>query len=49
MAGPTMQEIEARKAEKRVNAYLSGGSGPVLLSRAFVAGFMIVIRLILSL
>ena len=47
MARPTKQEIEARKANKRINIYLAGGSRPVLISRAVVGGFLIAIRVVL--
>ena len=41
MVRPTIQEIEARKAAKRIDVYLAGGSRLVLISRAIVAGIMI--------
>jgi hypothetical protein len=44
---PTKQEIEAREANRRINAYLSGGSRLVLISRAVVGGLIIVIMVVL--
>ncbi len=47
MAQPTQQEIEARKAGKRVKDCIAGGSRLVLISRAVVGGLIIVIRIVL--
>ena len=47
MDRPTKQEIEPRKANKRIHAYLTGGSRPVLISRAIVGVLLIVISVIL--
>jgi hypothetical protein len=47
MAGPTIQEIEARKARERINAYLTGCSGLALISRAIIAGLLLVILITL--
>lgn len=40
MARRTIQETEARKANRRINVYLAGGSRLVLGSRAIVAGIV---------
>ncbi len=47
MDRPARQEIELRKANKRIHAYLAGGSRPVLISRAVVGALIVVIRIIL--
>ncbi len=47
MNQPKRQGIEARKANRRIHAYLTGGSRPVLISRAIVGALLIVISLIL--
>ncbi len=44
---PTNYEIEARKANKRINVYLAGGSRLVLVSRGIVGGLLIVILVVL--
>ncbi len=44
---PTNYEIEVRKANKRINIYLAGGSRLVLVSRGIVGGFLIVILVVL--
>ena len=43
----TKQETEPRKANKRINAYLAGGSRPVLISRGVVGVLLIVIWVVL--
>ncbi len=47
MGQPTQQEIEARKASKRVKDYIAGGSRLVLISRPVVGGLIIVIWIVL--
>ena len=47
MNRPTMQEIEAYKANARIKFYLAGGSLPVFISRGIVGGIVIVISLLL--
>ncbi len=46
-AQPTQEEIEVRKAQKRIDVYIAGGSRPVLISRGIVGGFLIVIWVVL--
>ncbi len=43
----TKQEIEPLKANKRINAYLAGGSRPVLISRGIVGGLLLLICVVL--
>lgn len=46
MDQPTRQEIERNEGNRRIHAYLNGGSLPVLISRAIVAIVIAVISAI---
>ena len=46
-ARPTQQEIEVRKAQKRIDDYIAGGSRPVLISRGIIGGFLVVMWVVL--
>ena len=43
----TKQEIEAYKANQRIQYYLAGGSRPVFISRGILAGILLVIWVVL--
>ena len=47
MGRPMKQETEARKANQRISYYLAGGSRLVYVSRAILAGILIVIWIVL--
>jgi hypothetical protein len=42
-----LQQIEARKANDRINYYLTGGSRPVFVFRGVLAGLLIIIWVVL--
>lgn len=44
---PSRQEIESRKANLRVKAFIGGGSRPALVSRAVVGAILLTISLLL--